>query len=124
MSMMNTQYSGKHMICDIKGIKNLTLLGNMAEIQKLLDNICDKYEYVVLNKVVHQFDPIGITVLYLLSESHISIHTFPEKNYLAFDIYTCRQYDDNTVYNQIYEYIITEFDAIREIPIIIERKFT
>jgi S-adenosylmethionine decarboxylase proenzyme len=121
---MNTQYSGKHMICDIKGIKNLTLLGNMAEIQKRLDNICDKYEYVVLNKVVHQFDPIGITVLYLLSESHISIHTFPEKNYLAFDIYTCRQYDDNTAYNQIYEYIITEFDAIREIPIIIERKFT
>ena len=122
--MMNTQYSGKHMICDIKGIQNLTLLGNMAEIQKRLDNICDKYEYVVLNKVVHQFDPIGITVLYLLSESHISIHTFPEKNYLAFDIYTCRQYDDNTAYNQIYEYIITEFDAIREIPIIIERKFT
>jgi S-adenosylmethionine decarboxylase proenzyme len=123
MDMNNSKYSGKHMICDIKEIKNHELMSNIDEIKKRLDYICAVYSYTVLHKVEHQFDPHGITILYLLSESHISIHTFPEKNYLALDIYTCRQYDDNTVYNEIYDYIVKEFDALSEIPIIIERTF-
>jgi S-adenosylmethionine decarboxylase len=36
-----------------------------------------------------QFEPIGATMLYLLSESHLSIHTYPEKNYCAIDVYCC-----------------------------------
>ncbi|MDF2723697.1 MAG: S-adenosylmethionine decarboxylase, partial [Paenibacillus sp.] len=36
-----------------------------------------------------QFEPQGATVLVLLSESHISIHTYPEKGFAALDCYTC-----------------------------------
>lgn len=33
--------------------------------------------------------PGGITGLYLLSESHLSVHTFPEHGYLALNLYSC-----------------------------------
>lgn len=43
----------------------------------------------VLNYQWHQFEPHGVTCLVLLSESHLSIHTWPEKGSAAVDIFTC-----------------------------------
>ncbi len=43
----------------------------------------------VLSVQAKQFEPQGATVLVLLSESHISIHTYPEKGFAALDCYTC-----------------------------------
>ena len=115
--------SGKHMICDIKEIKNYELLNNSEKIKEILDNICEKYNFTILNKSEHQFQPQGLTMLYLLSESHISIHTFPERGYFALDIYTCRHYEDNQIYEEIYNYLVKEFEAKKENPLIIDRNF-
>jgi S-adenosylmethionine decarboxylase len=111
------------MICDIKEIKNYELLNNPQRIRKLLDHICDKYNYTILNQIEHIFQPQGLTILYLLSESHISIHTFPEREYFALDIYTCREYEDNIIYEEIYNLLVDEFQAKRENPKIIDRYF-
>ena len=43
----------------------------------------------VLNLISHKFEPQGVTGIALLAESHISIHTWPESNYSAVDIFTC-----------------------------------
>lgn len=121
---MNQTTSGKHMICDIKDIKNHQLLNDPKQITHLLDYICQKYNYTILQKSAYEFTPLGFTTIYLLSESHISIHTFPEKNYAAIDIYTCRQYPDNQVYLEIYDYLIQQFQADpTQQPIIIDRNF-
>lgn len=41
--------------------------------------------------VWHVFpDPGGVTGFLLLSESHLAVHTFPERNYCALDLYCCR----------------------------------
>ena len=45
----------------------------------------------VLNLMSYKFEPQGITAIALLAESHISIHTWPESNYSAVDIFTCGQ---------------------------------
>lgn len=115
--------SGKHMICDVKEIANIELLNNVIEIKNILNGICDKYNYTILNKIEHVFEPQGFTILYLLSESHISIHTFPEKKYFALDIYTCRDYKNNDIYYEIYDNLISIFQAKREAPLIIDRMF-
>ena len=115
--------SGKHMICDIKQIKNTELLNNIDGIKNILDNICKKYDFRCLDVIEHIFSPAGISILYLLSESHISIHTFPERNYFALDIYTCREYPNNNIYENIYGYLVECFNAKREIPVIMERFF-
>ncbi len=45
----------------------------------------------VLNLISNKFDPQGVTAIALLAESHISIHTWPESQYSAVDIFTCGQ---------------------------------
>jgi S-adenosylmethionine decarboxylase proenzyme len=117
--------SGKHMICDFKDIKNTELLNNDIELNLLLKKICERYDFQILNSIVHNFDPIGHSILFLLSESHISIHTFPEKHHMSFDIYTCRQYKDNTIYREIFKFLIDNLEASLEESVckIIDRYF-
>jgi S-adenosylmethionine decarboxylase len=43
----------------------------------------------LLQEVTHKFDPIGVTAIALLAESHLSIHTWPESGYAAVDVFTC-----------------------------------
>jgi S-adenosylmethionine decarboxylase len=47
----------------------------------------------ILNTVSYKFEPHGVTAILLLAESHISIHTFPEKRTAAADVYTCSATD-------------------------------
>tara|TARA_B100000768_G_scaffold110096_1_gene102078 strand:- start:1113 stop:1469 length:357 start_codon:yes stop_codon:yes gene_type:complete len=43
----------------------------------------------VLNGLVHQFEPQGTTAVWILAESHMALHTYPEQNFLAVDVFTC-----------------------------------
>ena len=98
----NMTSSGKHLICDLKNIKNTNLLNNKLELKLMCKNICFDNNFAILGDIDHEFHPQGCSFIFLLSESHLSVHTFPEKNYLAFDLYTCRQYENNSVYMNIY----------------------
>jgi len=98
----NLNSSGKHLICDFKNIQNTNLLNNKLELKLMCKNICMEQNYTILGENDYEFYPQGCTFIFLLSESHLSVHTFPEKNYLAFDLYTCRNYENNGVYMDIY----------------------
>ena len=95
--------SGKHLICDLKDIKNVELLNNCEGLKNLMKDICNIHDYQILHEIEYKFEPIGCSIILLLSESHMSIHTFPEKNHISFDLYTCRQYKDNKQYNDVIE---------------------
>jgi len=49
----------------------------------------------LLNSVIHHFPaPVGaVTGLYLLGESHLALHTFPEHGHISMDCYTCGECD-------------------------------
>jgi S-adenosylmethionine decarboxylase proenzyme len=118
----NNHFSGKHLIMDIKEINNISLLNDRDGLNAVLTGICQRHNYNILNTIEHLFDPVGISIIFLLYESHITIHTFPEKRYIAFDLYTCHEYENNDVYNKIYDDLIESFDAKRDTsPIIINR---
>jgi S-adenosylmethionine decarboxylase proenzyme len=103
--------TGKHMIADLHNVRNTERLESLDSIRLLFDRICDKHDFHILGKMEHRFEPQGITMIYMLSESHISIHTFPEKGYFALDIYTCREYSDNSIYLNMYQDIVRWFDC-------------
>jgi S-adenosylmethionine decarboxylase proenzyme len=98
----DTTISGKHLICDFKKIENTSLLNNKLDLKLLCRDVCIANNYTILGEIDHDFEPQGCSFIFLLSESHLSVHTFPEKNYISFDLYTCRQYEDNSVYINIY----------------------
>ncbi len=45
----------------------------------------------------------GISGFVLIAESHISIHTFPEKNYLSLDIFSCKEFDSTNSISYVSE---------------------
>lgn len=80
---------GKHLLIDLYGAKHLTDLGF---IQKQLSNAALLCGATLLDTRFHEFgENQGITGVALLAESHISIHTWPENEYAAIDIFMCGQ---------------------------------
>ena len=43
----------------------------------------------IVDVVFHNFSPNGISGMIVISESHLSIHTWPEYNFASVDIFTC-----------------------------------
>ena len=80
---------GKHLIVDVINIENWELLNEVEGIKPLLQKIITDMNLNVVGEVHHQFEPFGATCLYLLSESHLSIQTYPEKRCLTMDLYCC-----------------------------------
>lgn len=79
---------GHHILLDLYGIP-FHLLNDLIGISNVFDLAVEVCGGTVLNRFSHQFSPQGVTVVYALSESHMSVHTFPEKGCCAIDVYTC-----------------------------------
>jgi S-adenosylmethionine decarboxylase len=84
------------------------LLNDASFIKASLREAADQAESTLLREVLHQFEPQGVTALALLAESHISIHTWPEKGYAAVDVFTCGQH---TKPEQACYYLIRALEA-------------
>ena len=96
---------GKHLIACIINITNYELLKTVEGVKPLMDKIIKDMDLHVVGELHHQFQPVGATSLYLLSESHLSIHTYPELRYCAIDLYCCNgDINMNNVLDIIYNY--------------------
>ena len=86
-----------HLIIDILEIENIDKIMFCKDVQILLDTISYHLNLNVIGRNLYQFNPAGVTGVYVLAESHLSIHTFYEKNKTCMDLYTCSEkiYDVN-----------------------------
>ena len=50
---------------------------------------------------VHHFSPQGVTAVATLSESHLAIHTWPERGEFAADLFHCASFDSDTVVDRL-----------------------
>jgi hypothetical protein len=71
--------TGTHIIIDISNISNNEKLKYSSTILPVMDKIVEQFQLKVVEKALHQFEPSGFTGVYVLSESHLSIHTFVEE---------------------------------------------
>jgi len=79
---------GKHYLLNLYGC-SFVLLNDEHFLIDLLKNAAIASGATVCQTIHKKFDPQGVTVLCLLSESHISIHTYPELGNCYVDIFTC-----------------------------------
>ena len=82
------KFAGKHFFasyldCDKEA------LGNIDEMIAAMDRAVASSGAEILNKTHHRFPPDGLTIVYLLSESHASLHTYPEFGACFVDLFTC-----------------------------------
>jgi S-adenosylmethionine decarboxylase proenzyme len=98
---------GRHLILDLYGC-DPELLDNYEELQRLLEASLVLAKANILRIVGKKFEPQGVTLLALLSESHASIHTWPQIGYCAIDLYTC---GDTTQTHKAAEFLKTKLKA-------------
>lgn len=79
---------GRHVAVDAWGV-DFALLNDAEWLKSQMTEAAKASGATVLSVQGQQFEPQGATVLVLLSESHLSIHTYPEKGFAAIDCYTC-----------------------------------
>lgn len=77
---------GKHIIATLR-TNNNQLLHYSAPFRQKIDELIQVYQLNRLGEVYHDFSPSGFTAVICLSESHISIHTWPEHHLVNIDIY-------------------------------------
>ena len=77
---------GEHVTLDIIGTNKEY---SSSFFEKIIYKIAKKTKVTVLEISRHKFEPQGFTIVALLAESHMSFHTFPEKNIISFDFFTC-----------------------------------
>ncbi len=79
---------GHHLILDLFGVDR-KLLDDEEEIMRILKEVSEKCGMRIIKGAYHKFTPQGVTAFYILAESHISIHTWPEYGDAAVDVYYC-----------------------------------
>tara|TARA_B100000965_G_scaffold204986_1_gene171147 strand:- start:7060 stop:7413 length:354 start_codon:yes stop_codon:yes gene_type:complete len=79
----------KHILFDLKECLLPSTLDDEEYVRESLRLAAEAAECQVLSIHTHKFEPQGVTGFALLAESHLSIHTWPEKNIAKCDIFTC-----------------------------------
>lgn len=79
---------GHHILAEFMGC-NSALLDNEEFLIDRLKHAAKQSNATILDVSSHHFQPHGVTAILLLAESHFSIHTWPEHDYAAVDIFTC-----------------------------------
>ncbi|TVR83005.1 MAG: adenosylmethionine decarboxylase [Rhodospirillales bacterium] len=81
------RYAGGHLLLDLWGARNLT---DPAQVETALCDAARAAGATILHAHMHQFgEGGGVSGVVVLAESHISIHTWPERDFAAVDVFMC-----------------------------------
>ncbi len=87
------KFAGTHLLVDLWGAKNLA---DPAHIDAALREAAIVAGATILHSHFHHFSPNGgVSGVVVLAESHISIHTWPERDFAAVDLFMCGACDPN-----------------------------
>ncbi|MBI4037916.1 adenosylmethionine decarboxylase [Candidatus Curtissbacteria bacterium] len=90
---------GRHIIVDGYGVERKKLTDKKS-LSRLLENLPKQLKMRILRKPIvadissDRYPHTGYSGFVILLESHISFHTWPEENYVALDVYSCKDFDE------------------------------
>ena len=80
---------GIHVLVNVYDVPNKDILEHLESGRPLLDHIVANLRFNVVSQTGFQFPPVGYSYAYVLSESHFTIHTYPEYNSGYIDMFCC-----------------------------------
>ncbi len=99
-------FAGTHLIIDLWGASRLDELAHM---EAAMRQAVKKAGATLLHIHLHHFTPNGgISGVAVLAESHISVHTWPEKNFAAFDVFMCGDAEPEKAIDVLQSYFAPE----------------
>lgn len=83
---------GRHLVVEYNGC-DPDVLDDLDQVTELMESAARNASASIVQTVSHRFTPQGVSVVVVVEESHLSIHTWPELGYAAVDFYTCGEAD-------------------------------
>ncbi|MBS1612881.1 MAG: S-adenosylmethionine decarboxylase [Bacteroidetes bacterium] len=112
---------GLHVICDFES-SDVAKLKDAASFTVLLKELIVTYQLSSLGEIMHSFPDAGFTAVVCLTESHISIHTWPEYGRATFDVFLSNYMRVNDGHAKaITEKILQHFNAVKHTTTEIKR---
>lgn len=108
---------GRHIIAELSDC-DPQILSDLERVRELMVRGAEVANAEVREVAFHKFNPHGVSGVVVIAESHLSIHTWPEFNYAAIDIYTC---GDTTDPWKACTYLAEEFQAGNVATTVVER---
>ncbi len=113
---MNMDTMGRHVISELWGC-NTEKLNDMKFIEETFVDAALRSGAEVREVAFHKFAPHGVSGVVIISESHLTIHSFPEHGYASIDVYTCGdRIDPNVAANFIAEALEADTRENVELP--------
>jgi S-adenosylmethionine decarboxylase len=109
---------GRELIVDVEDIENFCVLETINGVKPLMEKIIKGCNLNVVSQCEYQFSPIGATMLHLLTESHLTIHTYVNERSCSINLYTC---NPNTDFQEALNIIYTYFNKPYIIKKIMDR---
>jgi S-adenosylmethionine decarboxylase len=79
---------GTHLLVELRDC-NPEILKSLEKVRNVLVSAAKEAKATIVDISFHEFNPFGISGVVVIAESHLTIHTWPEYNYAAVDIFTC-----------------------------------
>ncbi len=79
---------GIHLIAEFIGVEG-EKIARVRKMRPMVERAIKGSGLKAFSSSYHQFKPYGVSCVYLLRESHLALHSWPEVNYLAVDIFSC-----------------------------------
>lgn len=79
---------GRQLIVEYTGCA-ASLLGDVAHVRRAMVEAAEASGATVVADSFHRFEPHGVSGVVVIAESHLTIHTWPERGYAAVDVFTC-----------------------------------
>lgn len=102
---------GLHIISEFS-VKDAELLKDMSKVHSFFNESISKHGLTKVGEVYFQFEESGYTATVCLTESHISIHTWPEYNMVTFDVFLSNyQNVNNKIAEKIHDDLLLLLEA-------------
>lgn len=105
---------GRHLIAEYYGC-DCSLLNEPEAIRQRMLEAADRIRVTVVGELFHQYSPQGVSGTVVIAESHLSIHTWPEKGYAAVDIFTCGGLDPRPGFELLGRTLLADSVRMQEI---------
>ncbi|MFB3160787.1 adenosylmethionine decarboxylase [Neobacillus sp. 179-C4.2 HS] len=106
---------GRHVISELWGC-DIEKLNDLNFIEQTFVEAALKSGAEVREVAFHKFAPHGVSGVVIISESHLTIHSFPEHGYASIDVYTCGDLNPNIAADYIAQTLNAQTRENIEIP--------
>jgi S-adenosylmethionine decarboxylase len=106
---------GRHVISELWGCE-FDKLNDIDFIEKTFVDAALKSGAEIREVAFHKFAPQGVSGVVIISESHLTIHSFPEHGYASIDVYTCGDLDPTIAADYIAEALGAQTRETIEFP--------